>query len=43
MPTTLTTIILIILFLAIGIALEYFISNLKQKVGLSSLEERLRS
>jgi uncharacterized protein YneF (UPF0154 family) len=43
MPTTLTTIILIILFLAIGIALGYFISNLKQKAELSSLEERLRS
>ncbi|WP_339609665.1 DNA recombination protein RmuC [uncultured Planktosalinus sp.] len=43
MPGTLTTIILIILFLAIGIALGYFINNLKQKAGLSSLEERLRS
>jgi DNA recombination protein RmuC len=43
MPTTLTTIILILIFLAIGIALGYFISNLKQKAGLSSLEERLRS
>ena len=43
MPTTLTTIILIILFLAIGIALGVFISNLKQKAGLSSLEERLRA
>jgi DNA recombination protein RmuC len=43
MPTTLTTIILILIFLAIGIALGYFINNLKQKAGLSSLEERLRS
>jgi len=43
MPTTLTTIILILIFLAIGIALGYFISNLKQKAGQSSLEERLRS
>lgn len=43
MPTTLTTILLILLFLAIGIALGYFINNLKQKAGVSSLEERLRS
>jgi uncharacterized membrane protein len=43
MPTTLTTIILIILFVAIGIALGYFINNLKPIVELSSLEERLRS
>ncbi len=43
MPTTLTTIILIIIFLAIGIALGYFINNLKQKAGQSSLEERLRT
>ncbi|MEX0996864.1 MAG: DNA recombination protein RmuC [Flavobacteriaceae bacterium] len=43
MPTTLTTILLIILFLAIGIALGYFINNLKQKAGQSSLEERLRA
>jgi len=43
MPTTLTTILLIVIFLAIGIALGVFISNLKQKAGLSSLEERLRS
>ena len=43
MTNTLTIIILIILFLAIGIALGVFISNLKQKAGLSSLEERLRS
>jgi len=43
MPTTLTTILLIILFLAIGVALGYFINNLKQKAGQSSLEERLRT
>ena len=43
MPNTLTIILLIILFLAMGIALGYFINNLKQKAGLSSLEERLRS
>ncbi len=43
MPTTLTIIILILIFLAIGIALGVFINNLKQKAGLSSLEERLRS
>lgn len=43
MPTTLTLILLTILFLAIGIALGFFISNIKQKAGLSSLEERLRS
>jgi DNA recombination protein RmuC len=42
MPTTLSAIILILIFLAIGIALGYFINNLKQKAGLSSLEERLR-
>lgn len=43
MTTTLTIIILSILFLAIGIALGFFISKLKQKAGLSSLEERIRS
>ena len=43
MPATLTTIILILIFLAIGIALGYFINNLKQKAGVSSLEERIRS
>lgn len=40
---TLTIIILILLFLAIGIALGVFINNLKQKAGVSSLEERIRS
>lgn len=43
MTGTLTIILLSILFLAIGIALGVFISNLKQKAGLSSLEERIRS
>lgn len=43
MTTTLTTFILIIIFLSIGIALGIFISKLKQKAGMSSLEERLRS
>src|SRR5690606_23521502 len=43
MLTTLTIIILILAFLAIGIALGFFINNLKQKAGVSSLEERLRS
>lgn len=43
MTGTLTLLLLSILFLAIGIALGVFISNLKQKAGLSSLEERLRS
>jgi len=43
MNNTLGLIILIIIFLIIGIALGVFISNLKQKAGLSSLEERLRA
>tara|TARA_R110000850_G_scaffold16697_1_gene51672 strand:+ start:11754 stop:13097 length:1344 start_codon:yes stop_codon:yes gene_type:complete len=43
MTGTLTILLLSILFLAIGIALGVFISNLKQKAGVSSLEERLRS
>lgn len=43
MDSTIGTILISILFLAIGIALGFFISNLKQKAGLSSLEERLRS
>ena len=42
METT-TLIILIIVFLLIGGILGYFISNLKQKAAISSLEERLRS
>jgi DNA recombination protein RmuC len=40
---TSTLIILIIVFLIIGGILGYFISNLKQKASISSLEERLRS
>lgn len=40
---TSTLIILIIIFLIIGGILGYFISNLKQKASISSLEERLRS
>jgi len=43
MNSTIGIVLLIILFLAIGIALGYFINNLKQKAGLSSLEERIRS
>lgn len=43
MDSTLIIFLLSILFLAIGIALGVFISNLKQKAGLSSLEERIRS
>ncbi|GGD99210.1 DNA recombination protein RmuC [Planktosalinus lacus] len=43
MDSTLTILLLSILFLAIGIALGVFINNLKQKAGVSSLEERLRS
>tara|TARA_R110002072_G_scaffold72354_1_gene172984 strand:+ start:3341 stop:4681 length:1341 start_codon:yes stop_codon:yes gene_type:complete len=43
MTGTLTLLLLSILFLAIGIGLGVFISNLKQKAGVSSLEERLRS
>lgn len=42
MDTT-TLIILIVLFLFIGGIVGYFISNLKQKAAISSLEERLRS
>lgn len=42
METT-TLIILIIVFLSIGGVIGYFISNLKQKAAISSLEERLRS
>lgn len=43
MTSTLGLIFLLILFLAIGIALGVFINNLKQKAGVSSLEERIRS
>lgn len=42
MDTT-TLIILIIIFLIIGGIIGYFISNLKQKAAISSLEERLRA
>jgi DNA recombination protein RmuC len=42
METT-TLIILIIVFLLIGGIIGYFLSNLKQKAAISSLEERLRS
>jgi DNA recombination protein RmuC len=42
METT-TLILLVIIFLLIGGVLGYFISNLKQKAAISSLEERLRS
>lgn len=42
METT-NLIILIIIFLFIGGSLGYFISNLKQKAAISSLEERLRA
>lgn len=42
MDTT-TLIILIVVFLFIGGIVGYFISNLKQKAAISSLEERLRS
>lgn len=38
-----TVIILTVVFLAIGITIGFFISNLKQKAGTSSLEERIRS
>lgn len=40
---TATLILLVIVFLLIGGAIGYFISNLKQKVAISSLDERLRS
>lgn len=40
---TATLILLVIIFLLIGGAIGYFISNLKQKVAISSLDERLRS
>ncbi len=43
MDSTIGILLLSILFLAIGIALGVFISNLKQKAGVSSLEERIRS
>jgi DNA recombination protein RmuC len=42
METT-TLIILVIVFLLIGGVIGYFISNLKQKAAISSLDERLRS
>ena len=42
METT-TLIILVIVFLLIGGIIGYFISNLKQKAAISSLDERLRS
>ncbi|TPV33779.1 DNA recombination protein RmuC [Paucihalobacter ruber] len=42
METT-TLIVLIFVFLLIGSVIGYFISNLKQKAAVSSLEERLRS
>lgn len=40
---TATLILLVIVFLLIGGAIGYFISNLKQKAAISSLDERLRS
>lgn len=40
---TATLILLVIIFLLIGGAIGYFISNLKQKAAISSLDERLRS
>ncbi|MGF1556017.1 DNA recombination protein RmuC [Paucihalobacter sp.] len=40
---TTTLIILIIIFLVIGGIIGYFMSNLKQKAAISSLEERLRA
>lgn len=43
MPSISTVVILAIIFLFLGLVIGYFINNLKQKAGISSLEERIRS